>query len=51
MPIIPKGIYWHALKDVGEEDCDPPSDDDDGGSVDGYSKATRWREKTIIEQK
>lgn len=51
MPIIPEGIYWHALKDVGEEDCNPPSDDDDAGGVDGYSKATRWREETIIEQK
>lgn len=51
MPEVPESIYWHALKDVGEEDCDPPSDDDDGGGVDGYSKATRWREETIVEQK
>ena len=51
MPKVPEGIHWHALKDGGEEDCDPPSNDDDGGGIDGYSKATRWREETIVEQK
>ncbi len=47
---VPESVYWHALKDVGEEDGDPPGDDDDGSGVDGYSKATRRRKETVVEQ-
>ena len=48
--IVPEGVYWHALKEVGEKDGDPPSDDNDGSGVDGYSKTTRGREETVVEQ-
>ena len=48
---VPEGLYWHALKDISEQDGDPPGDDDDGGGVDGYSKTTRRGEETVVEQK
>ena len=47
--VVPKGIYWHALKDVSEQDGDPPGDDDDGGVVEGYSERTRGKEETVVE--
>ena len=46
---IPEGVCWHALKDVSEENRDPPGDDDDTGGVDGYSKRMRRREETVVE--
>lgn len=47
---VPEGVYWHALEDVSEEDRDPPGGDDDAGGIDGYSKRTRRREETVVEQ-
>ncbi len=47
---VPESVYWHALKDVSEEDGDPPGDDDDGSGVDSHSKATRRRKETVVKQ-
>ena len=47
---VPEGLYGHALKDVREQDSDPPCDDNEGGDVDGYSEATRRTEETKVEQ-
>lgn len=48
---VPEGVDRHALKDVSEQDGNPPGDDDGGDGVDGYSKTTRGGEETVVEQK
>lgn len=47
---VPEGADGYALKQVSEQDGDPPGEDHDGGGVYGYSETARGGEETVVEQ-